>query len=260
MPTGRSGIRFMAYLDTRKNRISVAIRLSGKTAQAKHAELSKQKADLNAEAGEALEWRDTPGTLTSYIALATKADPTNRTEWATQHEWMGDRLLKLYEVFKLRLDIGPVDLSDTGRLQQEFWTALRDRLLERNSIVKPRTPPLAHWTTFAVGTSHFELIAAISIREKRVGVALGCYGPKHKENFHQIEADKKAIEQVIGHDLLWEELPGKKQSRIRLRRENVDPTDHSQWPDLQEWLMEALEGFHKAFAPRVKQFGTSGTE
>jgi len=41
-------------------------------------------------------------------------------------------------------------------------------------------------------------------------------------------------------------------SRVFLRNQGVDPYGRERWPEQQNWLLDKLEAFHRAFAPRIK--------
>jgi hypothetical protein len=144
------------------------------------------------------------------------------------------------------------ELSETKRLQVEFWTALRKYLEDRGSRLRGQRPLPQHWTNFAIGRSGFWLEAYINTRDKRIAVALSLGGPNARTHFNQLTADKAAVEGELGRGLDWYAPPGYKQCRIFLRRENTDPAVRERWPEQQEWLRENLEAFQRVFTHRVK--------
>ena len=64
---------------------------------------------------------------------------------------------------------------------------------------------------------------------------------------------KAAIEKEIGEALQWQELPGKKPSRIAIYKLGADPSDEKQFTELHTWMMAQMERFKAAFALRVRQ-------
>ncbi len=150
------------------------------------------------------------------------------------------------------------EITETKLLQQEYWASLRDLLLERKSIVKPQKPRPQHWTNFAVGRSFFGIHATVNTVKNWLQVGMSCTGPHGKAHFQILKQQKNAIETEIGCPLEWEELPGKKESRIALRKYGVDVADREKWLSQHAWLAEKLEAFHKAFAPRVKDLNAEG--
>ena len=154
----------------------------------------------------------------------------------------------------------PPNLTETEILQQEYWTGLRTLLLDRKSIVRPQKPLPQTWASFAIGRAAFAIYANIHIQKSWIRVAMGCYGPDAKAHFHLLQQQKEAIEQEIGCALDWDELPGKKESRISLRKNDVDLTNRDEWKSQQLWMAEELEAFYKAFAPRVKELNAEDFE
>lgn len=151
------------------------------------------------------------------------------------------------------------ELSDTKLLQQEYWAALRDRLLEHPGPVKPQKPLPQHWTNFAVGRSYFVMSATVNTQRQVIAVIMNCEGPDAKAHFHLLAEEKAAIEQEVGSVLEWDELPNRKVSKISLERPG-DPTDKSDWPRQHDWLAQTLERLYHAFSPRVKTLDASEYE
>jgi hypothetical protein len=149
-------------------------------------------------------------------------------------------------------EIAEGELSEVRLLQQEFWAGLRSVLLERKSVMKPTKPLPQSWFNFAVGRSHFWMTAAVNTQKHWIQVSVSCGGDNALAHFRLLEEEKEAIEREVGCPLAWEELPGKKEKRIALRREDVDPTNRDDWPSQHAWMAEKLEAFHRAFAPRIR--------
>lgn len=148
-------------------------------------------------------------------------------------------------------------LTETKILQREYWAALAQLLKDRKSIVRPQKPLPQHWTNFALGRSNLSLRAAVNTQKKAIWVYVVCYGNDGKAHFHLLKREQEAIEEEVGCALQWEELPGRKESRIELRREDVDPTNQSGWSHQHAWMAERLEALHKAFSVRVKTLDAS---
>jgi hypothetical protein len=110
---------------------------------------------------------------------------------------------------------------------------------------------------FSIGRSWFGLPATVNSQQKLVGVSLSMYGDQAKMHYHLLLQDKAAIEAEFGEPLSWEELPGKKESRLAVRRPNSDPGMKSDWPQQFAWMREKLERFDNVFRDRVKALDTS---
>ena len=143
-------------------------------------------------------------------------------------------------------------LSNTQKLQLEFWSEFVPRLRVSSKSVKPRRPSPQMWMDFAIGRADFTLEAFISVRERYVGISLAMLGSDAKAHYHQLHAVKKEIETELRETLTWHELPKKKSSYISLYRRDMDPNDRAKWPDQHKWMIDKLEAFHRCFSGRVK--------
>jgi hypothetical protein len=78
-----------------------------------------------------------------------------------------------------------------------------------------------------------------------------------KSAFQALHSQKATIEAEFGEPLLWQELPGKKASRIVLYKTGVDPSNEAQYPELHAWMLSKMERFRSVFGPRVKALSLS---
>jgi len=152
------------------------------------------------------------------------------------------------------------ELTETKLLQQEYWAALREVLIDRKSVVKPQKPLPQHWANFAVGRSYFWMNATVNTQKKVIQVSLSCNAKEALAYFRLLEHEKEAIEEEIGEALDWEELPSRKEKRIAIRKNNADPTNKADWPAQHQWMAEKLEAFYKSFSPRVKELDAAEYE
>lgn len=155
---------------------------------------------------------------------------------------------------------GDGELSETKLLQREYWAALGQHMKDQKSVVKPQKPLPQHWANFALGRSYFWILAAVNTQKKQIWVAVVCGGPDGKAHFHILKEDKQQIEKEVEFPLEWQELPGKKESRIEIRRKDIDPMNQSGWSQQHEWIAERLEALYRVFSPRVKKLDASEYE
>lgn len=154
-----------------------------------------------------------------------------------------------------RAEAGAV--TETRQLQQEYWFALREELLNRKSFLSLRQPLPQNWQTFALGKTYFTLAAAMNTQKQFIQVIVECWGDNAKAEFHLLRKEQDAIEKEVGSKLEWREMPDKKQSRIILQKNGVNPIDKNDWVEQHAWLTDTLEKFHKAFSPRIKKLDAS---
>ncbi|MBI5696223.1 MAG: DUF4268 domain-containing protein [Nitrospirae bacterium] len=143
------------------------------------------------------------------------------------------------------------------QLQLEYWTALREYILQRNTILKPQNPLPQGWTNYAIGRSNFSLVATVNTRDNRLTAYLVINGTDRIAYFRLLLKDKESIEKEFGELLEWRELPDKKESQIKIALGDVKPQDRQQWSSQHEWLLGKLEKLHRVFSGRVKKLDAS---
>lgn len=151
-------------------------------------------------------------------------------------------------------------LTETKKLQLEFWMTFRQLLEERSGVVRPTKPMAQHWVTFSIGRSDFWIYAFANTRNKRIGVTLVLGGPHAKPHFHLLHKDEAVLEEAFGEPLNWREMPDKKESHISLTKPETDPTIREQWPEQQAWLFEKLQRLHRTFSQPIKQLDADDYE
>ncbi len=153
----------------------------------------------------------------------------------------------------VRVSAGLGKISDTKKLQLEYWEALKLYFKKSGTFINCQKPSPQHWFSFALGKSYYGMSAICSARDKFIRIDVNITGPNAKANFNALrikyEADSK---NQFSDDLIWEELPDAKVSIINLRRD-ADVTNRSLWKEQHEWLRVNLEKLDKYFRPRIKE-------
>ncbi|MEJ7591282.1 MAG: DUF4268 domain-containing protein [Planctomycetaceae bacterium] len=147
---------------------------------------------------------------------------------------------------------GTVVITETKQLQLEYWRAFREVLAERKSRLKPQKAYPQHWINVSIGRANFHMSAIVHIAEERIAVELYIQGPDAKRHFKRLEEDKAEIEQKIGQQLDWRELPEREASRILQMRPNSSIKITELWPAQHNWIAESLEKFNSAFRSRIQ--------
>jgi hypothetical protein len=94
------------------------------------------------------------------------------------------------------------DLSETKKLQLEYWNRFNDCLKDQKSI-RPQKPQPRHWTNFSIGRSGMNLTASVNSREGCVAVEIYLGGTEAKGHFQELLSQKDAIEKEIGAKVEW---------------------------------------------------------
>ena len=152
------------------------------------------------------------------------------------------------------------DLSETRLQLERFWTVLRDYMVQKNSPVKCPKPGPWRFLIFSVGRTGFSIEPRVATTKKAIGISLYVSGKDAIVHFHLLKEQQMEVEKEFEEALEWEELPGRKSSRISLRKDDTDPTDESDWANQHEWFASKLELFDKVFRPRIKALNADDWE
>lgn len=153
---------------------------------------------------------------------------------------------------------GSGEITAHKQLQLRFWTAFKASMEERHSPVKCQKPFPQHWTSHAIGRSGAHLNSIVSMwnsetntKGPEIRAELILDGPKSKEEFQSLQAQKDGIEKALGFALTWHNPEGKTMCRLYVRRD-ADIANESLWPEQFEWLRQKLETMQKVLGPIVK--------
>ena len=142
-------------------------------------------------------------------------------------------------------------LTDTQRLQLEYWRAFREFMERRGGSIKPTKPHPQQWMTFSIGRTGFLLYTVVGVRDGKIGVQLVIQGSDAKAHYNLLEGQRETIETEVDERFEWQELRGRKESHIEMWNE-YDPKDQQGWQEQHRWLFDKLQVFHRVFAERVK--------
>jgi hypothetical protein len=141
-------------------------------------------------------------------------------------------------------------LSDTNIKQLEYWTQFSQYLAESSKVLKARKPQPQHWYDLSIGDARMNIALVVSFREDFISCEI--YIPDNKELFKTFFLEKDKIEAEIGSAMSWEDLPGKKAARIRLRQDSVDLSDKVRLPEYYKWQKEKAEKLREVFLKYAK--------
>ena len=143
------------------------------------------------------------------------------------------------------------ELTDFRKMQLEYWTQFRTCMELRDSDVSPRVPKPSGNLSAGIGRTGFSLRAFMNTFETRIGVSLIIEGRNGHAHFHLLHAERSDIEEGLGYEAEWQEMPDQRRSRVTVYRE-ADATDQDDWVAQHGWLRERLEEFSRVFRERVR--------
>jgi hypothetical protein len=148
--------------------------------------------------------------------------------------------------------VGEAALAERHHIRLAYWASFADFLKTRNSTFRIKRANKDHWFEFPIGRSGFVISATISTDKQRIGVELYIANDPLKRAIKALAAQKDAIVGEFGEQLEWQELPGKKASRIAIFRRDTDPSDEAARDEQHAWMLSKMERFRDVFAHRVK--------
>lgn len=141
------------------------------------------------------------------------------------------------------------ELSDTKLLQLEFWTKFKEFVQENNGRVKLRKAYPQHWYDISFGSSNAHLCLTVNSQNEQMACEI--YIPDSKQLFSCLFGKKDEIESELSEHLVWEELPEKKASRIKLITKG-SLSNQKDWEQYHSWLLEKVTKFQLVFGKFVK--------
>ena len=118
---GRGGFSINASASVEYHRIGVEVYISRDSDKSAIRALEAQRAQIETEFGEPLEWQELPGRQASRVVIYRKdTDPADEATWQEQHEWMLSKMKRFQATFgprvaALRLEQPEGDKSDNER-------------------------------------------------------------------------------------------------------------------------------------------------
>lgn len=141
------------------------------------------------------------------------------------------------------------DLTATKTKQLEFWQQLKEYAARSHPELKLRTPRPQYWFDVAIGRSDCYIVLTVDSKADQVRCDL--YIPDSKELYRTLLSFRSEIEKEldISEPIEWQELPGKKASRIRTLKE-FRFSDSNTWEPSIKWLIETAIRFKRVFGKK----------
>ena len=142
--------------------------------------------------------------------------------------------------------------SPTQALQLRFWSGFRDRMLAKGQ--RAPKPSAQSWQSFGVGRTGFSLQGVVRRAEQQLMVRLyiHCGDLPPKVVFRHLRLRQHVIRAMLGFELTWNDLPGKKGSVVCVTCANCPLDDESRWPEYQAWIATMLAKMDGIFRDMIK--------
>ena len=141
--------------------------------------------------------------------------------------------------------------SDLKLLQQRFWNEFKEwsqQYRPQSPLRLGRTPRPQHWYEMSIGTSKANIVLTTNSRERCIGCQL--YIHRDAALYRRLEADRPALDQALGDQPEWMDLPDSAAFRIA-KFHPCDPSAETQWHAHFTWLHAQAEIFQRTFRNRL---------
>lgn len=136
--------------------------------------------------------------------------------------------------------------------QLKLWQALVDKVATEAQQIKPQKPQPQHWLNISIGRSGFNLNPTANHRDNRLGVEVYIHHADSKKMFQALLVQKAAIEQQLGFELDWQELPDAHACRIATWRLDSPIEDEAQWDAYLAWFVQRITKMNAVFRPVIQ--------
>lgn len=145
----------------------------------------------------------------------------------------------------VRKGVETAKLSDTKKLQLDFWTNLKEYSEVNNKGISFRKPRPQHWYDVSFGTSEAHI--ALAVNTQRNEISCDLYIPDSPDIYQKFYQNKEEIEELLNYKLEWQELPEKKASRVKKAKSYSITDNKDNWEEAFDWMIEQVQKFSDVF-------------
>jgi len=199
---------------------------------------------------KALDWlNDHTSEETSFYGLKLELWQIGTSEPAVKFNVVSQPNIAVRQASK-RKNQG--ELSDTKKIQLEFWTAFANNLEQTGKIRSIQTPRPQYWFDIALGKSGIHLSNTFNTDRNEIGVRVYIHNQKVEEWLPYFESRKELIEEKIGHELSWNPNPNNRDKVISYV-EHFKLESRDNWPSAVDWLVDCTLKFQDTFKAVIKE-------
>lgn len=136
-------------------------------------------------------------------------------------------------------------------IRLDFWSQLLPLAAEKTSLHAGRSPSKDNWISASAGLKGFDYVYVIRQRDSQVHLWIA----DNEAAFEELKAQSAAIEQELGQQLIWKQEDGQKGTLIGALVEGGYRSERSEWPDIQQELVDTMVKMEAALKPRLAQLG-----
>jgi len=134
----------------------------------------------------------------------------------------------------------------------EYWKCVLHSLKPSEILLQGAKPVRKQDIRFPVGWKDFWLKSYFSCVKGKLGVWVGCRGPKGFENYSKLASKKNEIELAFGKPLDWRPDEMKNRGACIISSTGFDPNNRDDWPRQHEFLTLNILNLFNALNPIVE--------
>ena len=144
------------------------------------------------------------------------------------------------------------ELTETRKLQFDFWTLFKEKLKQTGKIGSLQTPRPQYWFDVALGKSGVHLSNTFNTWENKIGVRVYIGNKEVDTWLPYFEKHKERIESEIGCELDWNPNPENRDKIITLIK-SYDLSDKENWKEPITWLVNHKLKFRDTFSKPIRE-------
>ncbi len=144
---------------------------------------------------------------------------------------------------------------------KRFWGQLIERSRDRTPLLNNRSAPQGHWVSAGIGRAGFGLNLVLTEDLARAECFIRFSGADESVNlaaFNSLKAQRERIEAEFGEELDWQDLPNRLGCRICRAIPGGWRSPESDWPALQDELIEKLIKLERALKEPIQRLAVGG--
>lgn len=164
------------------------------------------------------------------------------------------RILNLFDIDNLYVKLVPYDETETSDrfiIRKTFWKELLPQISNTN-LFSNVSPSKEYWLNSGSGISGIPY--TLLITKKNASIQLTIERASKLENkriFKTLFDNKSNIEKKFGNQLIWEELPDIKSSKVKFTKNNIELNDKSNWNSIIDFFVTNIPKFEQALGPEI---------
>jgi hypothetical protein len=150
------------------------------------------------------------------------------------------------------------EYAERHKVRKEFWAQFIDELNEKSQLAQNVAPSTDSWIGLALGMGGVSLNLVVTREYARAEIYINRGDQaKNKKAFDFLSEQKASIESAVGAPLEWQRMDDQVTSRIKLEKRGVSVFEMNDWPQMNEFLIDAALRMHRAFKDPVQQLRKS---